>query len=32
DHRVLDGHRAAKFLKEFTEILEDENKLRAFLS
>ncbi|QXJ28897.1 Dihydrolipoamide acetyltransferase component (E2) of acetoin dehydrogenase complex [Saccharolobus shibatae B12] len=32
DHRVLDGHTAAKFLKELTEILEDENKLRAFLS
>ncbi|ACP54796.1 dihydrolipoamide acetyltransferase family protein [Saccharolobus islandicus] len=32
DHRVLDGHTAAKFLKELTEILEDENRLRAFLS
>ncbi|AKA74545.1 2-oxo acid dehydrogenase subunit E2 [Saccharolobus solfataricus] len=32
DHRVMDGHTAAKFLKELTEILEDENKLRTFLS
>ncbi|QGA68959.1 dihydrolipoamide acetyltransferase family protein [Sulfolobus sp. E11-6] len=32
DHRVMDGHTAAKFLKELSEVLEDENKLRTFIS
>ncbi|WP_338603192.1 dihydrolipoamide acetyltransferase family protein [Sulfolobus tengchongensis] len=32
DHRVIDGHTAAKFLKELSEILEDENKLKSIIS
>lgn len=31
DHRVMDGHTAAKFLKELAEILENENMLKSYI-
>ncbi|MEM4675789.1 MAG: dihydrolipoamide acetyltransferase family protein [Nitrososphaerota archaeon] len=31
DHRIMDGHVAAKFLQDLAQILNDENKLRKYL-
>ncbi|BDB99115.1 dihydrolipoamide acetyltransferase family protein [Saccharolobus caldissimus] len=32
DHRVMDGHVAANFLRELAEVIEDEDKLRKFVN
>ena len=32
DHRVMDGHIAANFLRELAEVIEDEDKLRKFVN